>query len=247
MNNIMNNQNLSNKILSSFFQFKKKINNQVEKNVVKEHNDYKTKRNSLLNTLVKMRCVIDHIIFLENCGNQYKKYINAHDKMNKLWEELLSLNLQLKDKNIISKLYCIYSSPQRKIKNECLIHSTNNTGNIIKLDISNCYHIFKKSSNPKKEIISISHENYKNIHIDSKTCLQYNEHLIQLEGDTIQVLYLDVFFLRNVNGRLLKKVYKGFNPNDLDELIHLSRGKIQTEKCIQIQNILKLVLSEHLF
>lgn len=230
-------------IIHRFLSNKKNITEITLDKVNSEHENYLQKRNRLLQNLAKLYFLFTHLTYITDCDEIFLNEINASDEIKDIWFNITQISDEISReiKNNKSKVYYVYYSPKRNSKNQNLIYSFDKISNTFKLKIENCLDTFIYNS--QKRITASESQSSKYIHVNPEITLICDKNLLHFEGDCIFVLYLDVFFYRTLNGKIYKKIYKGFNTIKLERLLKLCSGSQHNDKCNESLELLKELIS----
>ena len=199
-------------VIQNFKKMRNHVVQTVEKKVLDDYNQYMTIKKSTLKKLIMIRVLITDLYFLDNCNKAFLKHTELMQKKETKYQKLLDI---LNSIELSSELHGIYVSNSRDIMNPNLIQLISKGDTCYNVYISNCSDEFKIQN---KKLKTRSFGNLKRLYIDIATIIQFEEGLVQFDGDHIIIDYFDVFTYRNSKGKMIQKMCKGMHMGDFSLL-----------------------------
>lgn len=190
----------------------------------KQRLEYLDMRENLRKQVALILCQLSTLLF--------NMEINEDDKQheiiwNKIHRQICSLKLPK------SRCYCVYRSPSRGSLDTELVQASK---------FPTCNHILIKDGNlvftvNGKTIYGVLNGGFIRLVIDVQTQINIPKDLVQFEGDSISVEYVDVFFSRNMKGSFTGNKYMGFDMGRFELMKEKTRSFL---KISTVREVIKL-------
>lgn len=199
-------------IIRNFIKERNKIINEHSTLTESQRLAYLDERTELRRQLALILSQLVSLLFkmeIDDTSTQYEK----------IWKAIHSKISALKLPS--SRCYCIYRSPIRGSLDTELVKITSRNPNSNHILISDGSLVFTVDG---ETIHGVLNQEFIRLVIDAKTQINIPKDLIQFNGDSISIEYVDVFFSRNKNGEFKGHKYRGFDMGRYDTLKEKTKG-----------------------
>lgn len=187
------------KLFNDFYKRRNLYINQNIEDIKNKQKEYLTKMDNIRRNIALIISLLIQLKFQLETQKPDKKHLECWNNIKECTNKIKSLSN--------SSLYCVYRSPSRTNVNTSLVKIVSPTAVCSNIKIHNCYDQFIVDDTI---IYGRVKSQYIDLHVYEDTIIRIPKNLIQLEGDTISIQYVDVFSSRCSSMYKYKGIDNGF-------------------------------------